>query len=77
MDDADHDRRHTRPLQPFARGVDRAAVGADPAEARGLRVTLADGVGGDQAKGAALPDQVERSAEEVGHEVGVAVRFRE
>ena len=47
---------------------------ADPAQAGRARVALADGVRGDQAEGPLVPQQVESTAKEVGHKIGVAVR---
>ena len=72
---ADDDGGQTGPLEPAADGKYLGAVLADPAQAAGARVALGDGVGGDQAEGALLADEIERAAEEVGHEIGVAVAF--
>lgn len=75
MNNRNHHRRQAGPFHPPAGVVDRAAVGADPAEAGATRIPLGDGVGGDEAEGAPRPQEVERAAEEVGDEVGVAVGF--
>src|SRR5262249_30296848 len=71
-----HDHRGlARPLEPLAGCVDGAAVRANRAKAGRARVALADRVRCDQAESAIVPDQGERAAEEMGDEVGVAVRF--
>ena len=75
VNDAHDDRGLSRPFVAAAGVVDRPAVGADPAQAGRSRVALADRVRGDQAEESPGSQQVERPAEEVGHEVGVAVRF--
>ena len=75
VDHAHDHRRLARPFEPLASRVDRAAVVADPAQAGRARVTLADRVRGDQTEGALGSNEVESTAEEVGDQVGVAVRF--
>ena len=54
VDDADHDRRLSRPFEPFPRGVDRAAVRANPRQAGRARIVLPNRVRRDQAEAAAI-----------------------
>ena len=75
MDYADDHGREPRPLLAPGRFVERAVVFADPAQTGRARVALADSVRGDQAECPLAPQKVERAAEEVGHEIGVAVRL--
>ena len=75
MQHADDDGGQTGPFDPAADGKYLGAVLADPAQAAGAGIALGDGVGGDQPVGALLADEVERAAEEMGHEIGVAVAF--
>ena len=71
MDNADDHGRLSRPLRTRrVASIDRAAVLADPAKPGRSRVALADRVRGDQAEGALVAEQVERTAEEVGDEIG-------
>ena len=72
---ADDDGGQSGPFDPAADGKYLGAVLTDPAQAAGARVALGDGVGCDEAKGALLADEIERAAEKVGNEVGVAVAF--
>lgn len=75
MNDTDDDGGHAGPLIALAGRVDRAAVRADPTQAGRTRVALPDRVSGDQAETTVGSQQVERAAEKVGYQVGVAVRL--
>ena len=75
MDDADDDGGLSGPFIAFGGVVDRAVVGANPAESGGTGVALADGVRGDKAEGALGAEEIKGAAEEVGDEVGVTVGF--
>ncbi len=48
----------------------------DRRQSGGSRIALADGVGGDQPKDAARPQQAKSAVEKVGDEVGIAVSVR-
>ena len=73
VNDRHYDGRFAGPLDALASGEDGAAVHADPSQAGCPRVALRDGVRGDQPERSAVPQQVERAAEEMRHQVGVAV----
>lgn len=47
----------TRPLQTLAGPINHPTMMADPAQTCGTCIALCDGVGGDQPKAAAGPDQ--------------------
>ena len=56
MQHAHDDRRLAGPLDPLGGAVDLAAVLADPAKSARAGVALGDGVRGDEAKCAAVPE---------------------
>src|ERR1051325_9661301 len=64
-----------RPLHPLPRLVDRSTVFADPAQAGAARIALRDRVRGDETERSAAPRQIERAPEELGDQIGVAVRL--
>src|SRR5271166_3387778 len=75
VDDADYHCRLSGPLLAPRRGNDSPAVFANPTQPGTPRVTLADRVGGDEAESPSLSEQVERSSEEVGDKIRVAMRL--
>lgn len=74
MHHANYNRRLSGPFHATQRGVNRAAVRADPAQSRRSRVALRNRVGGDQPEGAFWAQEIERAAIEMGNQVTVAVR---
>ena len=73
--DTDNDSSLTGPLLAFASGVNASALRANPTQACGASVALANSVCSNQAKAAVGPKDVEGVTKEMGDKVRVTVRF--
>src|SRR4051794_15164674 len=75
VDYAYHDRCLAWPFEPPACLIYRAALRANPPQPGRTRVSLANGVGGDQTKATVWTQERECAPEKVGHKVRIPVRL--
>src|SRR5208337_2192846 len=73
MDDADDNRRQSRP--PFTTGclIERGAVIADPTQAGRACIILSDRIRRDQAERTVLAQQIECTAKKMSNQIRIAV----